>query len=134
MMKKMLADSPSLNENKTLEYTVSIWICCYFVKAFTPTQLGVGQNPWLPCLFNDDLPASKGSASTSPTLEKHLNVIANARKAFSQAETSRKLHEVLKYFHIKTMFLNKEIIYLINYHRKNDGKDQSQLSELVVNL
>lgn len=132
MMKKMLAESSSLNENMTLEYAISIWNCCYFVKAFTPTQLGVGQNPSLPCLFNDDLPASM-SCSTSPTIEEHLNVIANARKAFAQAETSRKLHEVLKYFHIKTMFLNKEI-YLINYHRKNDGKDQSQLSELVVNL
>ena len=32
------------------------------------------------------------------------------------------------------MFLNKDTIYFISYHRKNDGKNQPQLSELMVNL
>lgn len=128
----MLADSTNLNENMALQYTVSIWNCCHFIKAFTPAQLGIGQNSWLPCLFNDDLPALEG-CSTSPIVE-HLNVITNAWKGFAQAETSTKLHEALKHFHIKTMFSNKETIYFINYHRTNDGKNQPQLSELMVNL
>ena len=41
-------------------------------------------------------PALEG-CTTSPTIAEHLNALVNARKAFTQIDTSRKLKKVLKY-------------------------------------
>ena len=93
-MEKMLEDSPKLDEAIALHYAVSVRSCCLYVHGFTPSQLEIGQNIKLPSPFNDDLPALE-RCTTSPTIAKHLNALANTRKAFTKIETSCKLKKAL---------------------------------------
>ena len=96
MMSKMIEDCPNLPENVALQYAVSIRNCCMYIHGFTPAQLALGQNPKLPSVLHDELPALEGTTS-SPIIAQHLNAIANARKAFAQAEISSKLRKALKH-------------------------------------
>lgn len=84
MMEKILEDNPKLSETLALQYTVSIRNTCMFVRGFFPAQLAIGQNPRLPSVLHDDLPALEGITS-SPIINDHLNAIAAARKAFVRA-------------------------------------------------
>ena len=96
MMEKMLEETPNVDKDMMLQYAVSLWNCCMYVRGFTPSQLALGQNPKLPSAFNDELPALEG-ITTSSVIAENLNTIAMTRKAFVQAEISAKLRKALKH-------------------------------------
>ena len=96
MMDKIIADLPKISKEMALNYAVGIRNCFLQVNGFTPAQLVLGQNPRLPSAFNDELPALEG-VSSSEIIEKNLNAMASARKAFVRAEISSKIRKALKH-------------------------------------
>ena len=65
-------------------------------NGFSSYQLVLGQNPNLPNMMTDGLPALQG-ATSSQALEKHLNALHTARKAFIQCEADEKIRRALRH-------------------------------------
>ena len=78
-------------------------------------------------ISNQTKPTLEG-CTTSPTVAEHLNALVNARKAFTQIETSCKLKKALKHPVRSYCDINmhKAIQFFINYQMNLDGKDQHQ--------
>ena len=96
MLEKMLEEDPKIPKNVALQYAISVRNCFLFVNSFTPAQLAIGQNPRLPSTFHDKLPALEGETSSCGIAE-HLNTIAAAMRAFTEAEISSKVRKALKH-------------------------------------
>ena len=64
---------------------------CY---GYTPNQLVFGHTPSLPSISTNELLAMEDS--TSKLLKRHLNAIAEFRKAFIECEANEKLHRAIK--------------------------------------
>ena len=64
------------------------------VRRFSPYQLPLGQNPRLPSLLNDKLPAAYGSTSPSEIIRQNLNALRTARNA-SIHENSERLRRAM---------------------------------------
>ena len=65
-------------------------------KGFTPYQLLLGQNPNLPSIMTDHIPALEGAA-TNERVVMHLNALHAARKAYIRAEASNRISRVLRH-------------------------------------
>ena len=63
-----------------LSWAINAKNCLHNVYGFSPSQLVFGQNPNLPSVLNDKLPALGGTTS-SEEVAKHLNAKHEARKA-----------------------------------------------------
>ena len=64
---------------------------CY---GYSPNQLVFGHNPSLPSILTNALPAMEDS--TNELLKRHLNAIAESRKAFIECEANEKLRRAIK--------------------------------------
>ena len=67
---------------------------CLNAKDFSSFQLAIGQNPSLPCTFNDKFPAIT-SINHSEFLRHYLTNIHKSRKAFIMNENSEKIRRAL---------------------------------------
>ena len=94
------------------------------VHGFFPYQLALGQNPKLPALLINSLPAQETEPSSSEIVQHHLNAFHKAREAFIQSENSAKLKRVLTHnTHISndSIFINGDKVY---YIRQGDTRWQ----------
>ena len=64
---------------------------CY---GYSPNQLVFGHNPSLPSILANELPAFEDSPSE--LLKRHLNAIAESRKAFIECEANEKLRRAIR--------------------------------------
>ena len=89
-------------------------------NGYSSHQLVFGQNPNLPGIMTDRLPALEGT-TTSEVFAKHLNALHEARKAYIQTEANERIRRALR-----TKIRAAEQIYehgdLVYY--KRDGKDR----------
>ena len=85
-VEKMLEDDQTLSLEVTLAWAVNAKNPILNYSGFSPYQLVLGQNPNLPPVLNDDLPASEGKRE-----QVHLNALRAACKAFVKAETSERI-------------------------------------------
>ena len=67
---------------------------CLNAKDFSSFQLAIGQNPSLPCTFNDKSPAIT-STNHGEFLRHYLTNIHKSRKAFIMNENSEKIRRAL---------------------------------------
>ena len=65
-------------------------------NGFSSSQLVLGQNPNLPNIMTDGLPALHGTTS-SEILAKHLNTLHTARKAFIKCEADERIRRALRH-------------------------------------
>ena len=65
-------------------------------NGFSSFQLVLGQNPNLPNIMTDGLPALHGTTS-SEILEKHLNALHTARKAYIKCEADERIGRALRH-------------------------------------
>ena len=88
-------------------------------NGYSSHQLVFGQNPSVPGIMTDKLPALEGT-TTSEVFAKHLNALHEARKAYIQTEANERIRRALR-----TMVRAAEQIYdhgdVVYY--KRDGKD-----------
>ena len=62
---------------------------------FSPFQLEIGQNPWLPCAFTDKPPLIL-MTKHSKIISDHLNIIHKAQEAFIMNKNSEKIRRALR--------------------------------------
>uniref|UniRef100_M4AZE1 Integrase catalytic domain-containing protein n=1 Tax=Xiphophorus maculatus TaxID=8083 RepID=M4AZE1_XIPMA len=65
------------------------------VHGYSPHQLVFGQNPNLPSVLIDKVPALEGTTK-SEWVAKHISALHAARKAFTEAECSERIRRALK--------------------------------------
>ena len=91
------------------------------VHGFSPFQLALSQNPKLPSMINDKLPAYTPQSSNKILMD-NLNVIHKAREAFIMSENSERICRALNH-NIRTSndtkFLCGDVVY---YKRANDRR------------
>lgn len=68
--------------------------CMHSVYGYSPHQLVFGQNPNLPNVLVDKLPALEGS-TMSARVGQHISVFYASRKAFTKAEYSERIRRAL---------------------------------------
>ena len=94
--------------------SLSMW------NGFSSHQLVFGQNPNLPGIMTDKLPALEGT-TRSEAFAKHLNVLHDARKAYIQTECDERLRRALrtKVRAAEQIFENGDTVFY-----KREGKDR----------
>lgn len=95
-VKKILADSPSLDLEVALVWAVNAKNSLQMVHGWSPYQLVFGANPNLPSVLIDNPPALQGS-TVSEMFAKHLNTLYASRKAFIQSECSERIRRALRH-------------------------------------
>ena len=89
-VEKMLEDDQTLSLEVALAWAVNAKNSISNYSGFSPYQLVLGQNPNLPSVLTDDLPALEGK-SEQDLVTVHLNALHAAHKAFVKAETSERI-------------------------------------------
>ena len=118
MMEKMLQDDPNMPLTRALSQAILAKNMLVNHNGFSPLQLVTGQQPRLPSAM-DNSPPAKESVSAVQNVRNRINEIFSARKAFTQAENSKKLNSALqvksipKYEHYS---MGEEVFYK---HGKN---------------
>ena len=86
-------------------------------NGFSSFQLVLGQNPNLPNIMTDGLPALHGTTS-SEILAKHLNALHTAWKAFIKCEADERIRRALRHQvrAVEDVFESGEMVYY-----KRDG-------------
>ena len=79
-----------------LPWAISSKNSLHNVNGFSPNHLVFGQNPNMPSVLSDNLPALEG-VSSSQLVMNNLNAMHAARSAFVQAESSEKLRRALRH-------------------------------------
>lgn len=95
MLQKMKADLPDVRDDILLMWAVNAKNCLQMWQGYSSYQLVYGENPHLPNIMVDPLPAMEGS-TTSETLAKHLNALHASRKAFIEAESCGRIRTALR--------------------------------------
>ena len=89
------------------------------VHGFSPYQIAIGYTPNLPNVLDKKLPAME--TSTNEVVLKNLQIIAAARKAFIEAESSEKIKRALSH-NVRTAAAMKYISGDSVYYKRNDQK------------
>lgn len=81
----------------TLPWTGPLWLkkCMHSVHGYSPHQLVFGQNPNLPNVLVDRLPALEGT-TMSERVGQHISALYASRKAFTEAECSERIRRALR--------------------------------------
>ena len=93
-VEKMLEDDQTLSLEDALAWPLNAKNSISNYSGFSPYQLVLGQNPNLPSVLTDDLPALEGK-SEQDSVTVHLNALHSACKAFVKAETSERIKRAL---------------------------------------
>ena len=92
----MIEDDRGLSIEVALAWAVNAKNAISNYSGFSPYQLVLGQNPNLPSVLTDDLPALEGK-SDQDFVAVHLNDLHAARKAYVKAETSDRIRRALRH-------------------------------------
>ena len=115
MLNKVIADT-GCSFNIALQWCTTAKNSLQNVHGFSPYQLALGQNPKLPALLTNSLPAQETQPSSSEIVRHHLNALHKAREAFIQSENSAKLKRALTH-NTRTsndsIFINGDRVYYI---------------------
>ena len=97
-------------------------------NGFSSHQLVFGQNPKLPGIMTDKLPALEG-VTQSENFAKHLNALHDARKAYIQTESNERVRRALrtKVRVAEEIFENGDTVYY-----KREGKERWMRPAKVV--
>lgn len=95
-VEKMIEDDPTLGLDTALAWAINAKNAISNHNGFSSYQLVYGQNPNLPSVLNDKLPALEGTVSGESTA-KHLNALHAARKAFVKVESGEKIRRALRH-------------------------------------
>ena len=89
-------------------------------NGYSSHQLVFGQNPSVPGVMTDKLPALEGT-TTSEVFAKHLNALHEARKAYIQTEANERIRRALrtKVRAAEQIYDHGDVVYY-----KRDGKDR----------
>ena len=91
------------------------------VHGYSAHQLVFGNNPNLPSVLVDELPALEGS-TTSKVVGEHVSALYSARKAYTEAECSERIRRALR----KQVRTSREEIYCLGdrvFYKRPDGKE-----------
>ncbi len=95
MLLRVQEDSPGASVEILLNWANMAKNSLQMWHGFSSYQLVFGKNPNLPNIMCDGLPALEG-LSSSEALDKHLNSLHAARKAFVESETLERIRRVLR--------------------------------------
>ena len=94
-VRKVMADTDCALD-VALAWTVSARNALANHSGFSPNQLVFGQNPGLPNVFSDKIPALE-NISSSDTVRTNLNAMHSARQEFIKFESSDRLKRALRH-------------------------------------
>ena len=97
MVNKILCDYPGTDLEIALAWAVSARNALSTFSGFSPNQLLFGQNPSLPGVFYDDLPALEKEDVPADIVRHNLNALHASRRAFTQAESSERLARAFRH-------------------------------------
>ena len=95
-VEKMIEDGPSMKLEVVLAWVVNVKNSMENHDGFSPIQLVLGTNPHLPSVSTNRLPAME-NPEKSEAVTKHLIALHAARRAFTKAESSDRIHRALKH-------------------------------------
>lgn len=93
---RMMEEDASLDLETALAWAVNAKNAMLNHNGFSPYQLIFGQNPNLPSVMTNKLPALE-SHTTSEKVAKHLNALHAARRAYIKAEASDRVKRALRH-------------------------------------
>ena len=82
--------------SQALSWAINAKNCLQMWNGFSSYQLVFGQNPNLPNVMVDQLPALEGT-TTSEIVASHINALHSARRAYIEAESSERVQKALKH-------------------------------------
>ena len=95
MLVKLEADYGKINSQTLPSWANMARNSLQMWNGFSSHQLVFGENPNLPNIMNNNLPALQGTTS-SEVFAEHLNALHAARKAFIQTEADEKIRRALR--------------------------------------
>ena len=95
-VEKILEDDPKLPLSQAISWGINAKNCLQMWNGFSSYQLVFGQNPNLPNVMINKLPALEGTTS-SEIVASHLNALHSARRAYIEVESSEKVRRALKH-------------------------------------
>ena len=96
MLKKLKSDHPNISLEVLLCWACNARNSLQMWQGFSSYQLVFGQNPNLPNIMTDNLPALEGT-TTSETLAKHINALHSSRQAFIRSESDERVRRALRH-------------------------------------
>ena len=135
-IEKMLEDDQTLSLEVALAWAVNTKNSISNYSGFSPYQLDLEQNPSLPSVLTDDLPALEDN-SEQDSMTLHLNALHAARKTFVKAETSERIRRSLRHkvrVAEESFQLGDKIFYKRNYDNRwrGPGKAIGQDGKLLM--
>ena len=120
MLVKLEADYGKLNSQALLSWANMARNSLQMWNGYSSHQLVFGENPNLPNIMIDNLPALEGK-TTSEVFAQHLNALHAARKAFIQTEADERIRRALrnKVRASEQVFENGDRVYY-----KREGKER----------
>ena len=95
MLVKLEADFGKINSQTLLSWANMARNSLQMWNGYSSHQLVFGENPNLPNIMNNNLPALQGTTS-SEVFAQHLNALHAARKAFIQTEADERIRRALR--------------------------------------
>ena len=95
-VEKIMEDNPKLPLSQAISWGINAKNCLQMWNGFSSYQLVFGQNPNLPNVMTDKLPALEGT-TTSGIVTSHLNALHSARRAYIEVESSEKVRRALNH-------------------------------------
>ena len=92
----MTEDDPSMKLEVALAWAINAKNSMQNHSGFSPIQLVLGTNPNLPSVSTNRLPAME-NLEKSEAVIKHLTALHAAKRAFTKAELSERIHIALKH-------------------------------------
>ena len=95
-LEKIVEENSKLNLQVALAWAINAKNCLQMWNGFSSYQLVFGQNPNLPNVMVDQLPAFEGTTN-SDVFAAHINALQSARRAYIEVESSSKVRKALKH-------------------------------------
>ena len=95
MLTKLTADYANTNSDVLLSWANMARNSLQMWNGYSSHQLVFGENPNIPNVLNDNLPALEG-VTNSEVFAKHLNALHGARRAFIQTEADERIRRALR--------------------------------------
>ena len=118
MIHKLLEDNPDCPLERALAWACHAKNTLQMKAGFSPFQLVFGQNPKLPGIADDQLPALHRETQ-SQILADHINAMKKARKLFLEADSSTRVRQALnsRIREGKTVETGEKV-----YYKRDDSK------------
>ena len=117
MLDKIIADK-GISVELALPWVMQAKNSLANVHGFSPCQLTFGQNPQLPNILNDELPALE-EKDVGDVLRRQLEAMRSARQAFIKAECDEKIKRALRHNirpSSKNIFVQGDLVF----YKRND--------------